>query len=201
MKKRILSIALIAPLIIVGCSSTGSTNSDDGTLLEAFNAFVNILDRSQPFVKESQEWEQYSIDKTNQGVVYSNATVEDTQFISKKMNAEYAGAVDRLSRIAAVNDSITKELDEASQDYRFTYHQVMTVKAKNSAKPIGYCVNFDVNLYENGKPTSWDASGNTQKGFIYLATDKPLSISTVSPDFIKRMCGNEFFNKYKNPKS
>lgn len=195
MKKRVLPIAVFTTVLLSGCGSTDGNS----TLMEAFNSFTNILDRSLPFVEESQAWEQYAIDKTTQGVTYGTASTADSQFVSRKMDAEFGDAVDRLERPFAVNESIQKELDEAGRDYQFTYHHIMPVKDKRSSATIGYCVNFDAIRFENGKLTPVDTKGNLQKYFIYVAKDKPVSVTTAGDDFIKTMCGVSFYNKYKNP--
>lgn len=194
MKKRILFMALPAMLLVSGCSTTG-----DSSLLSALNQFASILEGTTPFVQESEEWEKYSIDKTAQGVTYSAADAADKQFVSRKVDAEYPAAVDRLARPFALSESAKRELDEANQGYHFSYNQIMVVKDKKTAKAIGYCVNYDVNRWENGKPTPWDTQGNIQKGFLYVATDKPVSAATAGHEFIQRMCGTSFYTTYKNP--
>lgn len=183
-------------LLISGC---GSTNSGDSSLLSALNQFATLLEGTTPFIQESESWEQYSIEKTAQGVTYSTANAAETQFVTRKMDAEYAAAVDRLSRPFAASDKLKNELDAANQGYHFKYNQIMVVKEKKTAKTIGYCVNYDVNRWENGRPTPLDAAGNIQQGFIYVATDKPVSAATVGPTFTQRMCGSSFYTKYKNP--
>lgn len=194
MKKGLLSISLVSAVVVAGCSA-------DSSLISALNQFGNILEGATPYIQESEEWEQYSIEKTAKGVVYGSVTKADEQFVSKKMDSEYPAAIDRLSRPFALNKETVKELDAVNKGYHFTYHQIMSVKDKSTSNIIGYCVNFDVNRWENGKPTSWDTAGNSQKSFIYVDKKRTLSISTVSSDFIKRMCGNDFYNKYKNPKA
>lgn len=188
---------LSATFIIAGCTTT----SGDSSLLSAVNQFSKILEGTAPFIQESKDWEQYSLEKTAQGITYSPANHTQKEFVAKKLDKEYGAAVDRLSRPFAYNKELQKELDEGNNDYRFTYNQVITVKDQKTAKTLGYCVNFDVNYWENGKPTAWDKDGNQQKAFIYVATDRPVSVTTVDRDFIKRMCGNEFYSKYKNPKN
>lgn len=197
MKKGLLSISLLSTLVITGCTTT---SGGDGGLLDAINQFTNILEGTKPFIQESKDWEKYSIEKTTQGVVYSPANKSDKEFVAKKLDKEYGPAVDRLSRPFAYNEELKKGLDEENNDYRFTYNQVMSVKDQKTAKTLGYCVNFDVNYWENGKPTAWNKDGNQQKAFIYVATDRPVSVTTVDRDFIKRMCGNDFYTQYKNPK-
>lgn len=194
MKKCYLSVSLLSSLFIAGCSATG-----DGGFLGALNQFSNLVDSAMPFVQESEEWKQYSIDKTAQGVTYHTATTADTQFASKKIESEYPAAIDRLARPFATHKNLQDELDEVNKDYHFTYNKIMTVKDKKSANTIGFCVNYDVNRFENGKPTPADTSGNLEKHFLYVAKDKPLSASTMGEDFIKQMCGVSFYNKYKNP--
>ena len=193
MKLRLLSVTVFTTLLVAGCSST----SGEGSVLGALKQFSAILDGTTPFVEESQGWEKYSIDHVQQGVTYSAATPVEAQFVDKKLHAEYPAAVDRLSRPFAVNDKLVKELDSVSTDHRFTYHNIMAVKAKQSGNVIGYCVSLDINLLENGQPTPWDRAGNIQKAFIYVAKDKPVSVATVDRDFIKRMCGEGFYNQYK----
>lgn len=195
MKKPIALMGLSTALLLSGCGTTDG----DGGLLSAINKFSELLDGTGPFIQESEEWEQYSIDKARQGLSYSTATAAEKQFVARKMDAEYPAAVDRLSRPFATSDRARQELDEANQGYRFTYNQVMVVKDKKTAKVLGYCVNYDVNRMEKGKPTPLDAPGNVQQHFVYVATDKPVSATTSGSDFIKRMCGDNFYNTYKNP--
>lgn len=196
MKKRHLAIAFASTLFVAGCSSTG-----DGALLSALNQFSKILDGAMPLVQESEEWEKYSIEKTQQGVIYGVANNADKQFVSKKFDAEYPAAIDRLSRPFALDKEAVKELEAANTGYHFKFNQIMPVKNKSNANIIGYCVNFDVNRWENGKPTASDAPGNVQKQFIYAAKDRPLSTTTANKEFTERMCGKDFYSKYKNPNS
>lgn len=192
MSKRILSITLLTTLVIVGCSSTG-----DAGFASALNKFANVLEGATPFIQESEAWEQYSIDKTKQGVVYKAASDADEQFVTRKMNTEYAAAIDRLSRPFALNDQAKKELNDAGKDYQFKYNKIIAVQDKNSSNVIGYCVNYDARRIENGQLTPLDAQGNVQKSFIYVAKDRPISVATVGNDFTKLMCGTSFFNQYK----
>lgn len=196
MKKYTLPVALLTTLFISGCSSTGS-GSNDGTLMEAFSAFVDILDRTQPFVQESEQWDQYSIEKSKKGLTYSPASSAEKQFVAKKMDSEFGVAIDKLERSVAITDDMQKELDAMSKKYQFTYNQVMAVKDKSTANTLGYCVNFDSIRYQDGKLTPVNTKGNLQKHFIYLTKDQPLSISTSGDDFIKRMCGIDFYNQFK----
>lgn len=192
MNKHILPMTLLTTLIIAGCSSTG-----DSGFANALNKFANVLEGATPFIQESEGWEQYSIDKTKQGVVYKAASNVDEQFVARKMNSEYAVAIDRLSRPFALNDKTKKALDDAGKDYQFKYNQIMAVQDKSTNKTIGYCVNFDARRIESGQLTPLDAQGNVQKSFIYVATDRPISIATATNDFTKLMCSANFFNQYK----
>lgn len=158
------------------------------------------LREQNPLSKNPKIVKNTVLKNTTQGVVYSPANKSDKEFIAKKLDKEYGSAVDRLSRPFAYNEELKKGLDEENNDYRFTYNQVVTVKDQKTAKTLGYCVNFDVNYWENGKPTAWNKDGNQQKAFIYAATDRPVSVTTVDRDFIKHMCGNDFYIQYKNPK-
>lgn len=196
MKKSTFSIALLATLFVSGCSSTGSSTGDS-TFVTAFKGFANIVTKAGPFIQEGEEWDKYSADYSQKGLTYSAATTADTQFVAKKMNAEYAAAIDRLARPFAKDEAMEKELDSANKNYHFTYNQIMAVKDKETNNIIGYCVNYDSNRWENGKPTPWDANGNVQKHFIYVATNKPVSAATVNEKFIVRMCGTQFYNQYK----
>ncbi|WP_207625557.1 hypothetical protein [Paenalcaligenes suwonensis] len=130
MKKRILLMALPTVLLVSGC---GSTNGDS-SLLSALNQFATLLEGTTPFIQESESWEQYSIEKTAQGVTYSTANATETQFVTRKIDAEYAAAVDRLSRPFATNDNAKRELDAANQGYHFKYNQIMVVKEKKQLK-------------------------------------------------------------------
>ncbi|UNM97175.1 hypothetical protein MMG00_04815 [Ignatzschineria rhizosphaerae] len=193
MKSYKIAISLTA-LMIAGCSTDGSSS-----YINALTKFSNILEGTTPLVQESKEWEQYSLDLTKTGVTYSAATSSEKKFATQKLEREYPAAIDRLSRPFALNDNAKKELEAANQNYHFNYHQIMTVKAKNDGKTVGYCINYDVNRWENGKPTPLDTAGNVQQHFIYLAQNKPLSATTTNLDFIKRVCGNSFYQKYKAP--
>lgn len=166
-------------LVSSGCTSTAKLLGD----------FAEVVADASPFVAEPEAWEAYSIEKTQQGVSYATASSE---FVSHKMENEYTAAIDRLSRLVARTEKSRKELDEANQDYRFTYHHIMTVKDKKTADKLGYCVSYDSERVVNGTVT--DPKENV---FIYVARDKPLSVATVSHDFIKLMCGESFYNKYK----
>lgn len=196
MKKHHLPITLLTTLFIAGCSSTG-----DGSFLNALNQFSNILDGAMPLTQESEEWEQYSIEKAKQGVVYSEATAADTKYVKHKFETEYPKAIDRLSRPFALTKDAVRKLEESNQGYHFTFNKIMAVKNRSNSNTIGYCINFDVNRWENGKPTELDAAGNVQKQFIYAAKDKPLSTMAVKESFIKRLCGDNFYNQYKDPKA
>lgn len=192
MNKHILPITLLTTLVIAGCSSTG-----DSSFASALNKFTNVLENATPFLQESEEWEKYGIDKSKQGVVYSAASSSDSQYVSRKMDAEYPAAVDRLSRPFASTAKAKQDLDNANKGYHFKYNGIMAVKDKGTSNIIGYCVNYDANRYVNGQPTSWDEPGNVQKQFIYLATNKPISVATSNRDFIKRVCGESFYNQYQ----
>ncbi|MGG4603471.1 hypothetical protein ACLPHM_01635 [Paenalcaligenes sp. Me131] len=197
MKKRVLVLALPAALLVSGCGSMG--DGSDGSFLSALQRFSTLLDGTTPFVEEAEEWKQYSITKTAQGVTYTTATTSDTQFVVRKMDTEYVAAIDRLSRPFAISESAKKELDEANKGYQFTYNQIRAVKDKTTSNTIGYCINYDVNRHENGQPTPLNAPGNVQQGFLYVAKDKPVSATTSNIEFIKRMCTEDFYNRYKNP--
>ena len=196
MKKSTFSIALLATLFVSGCSSTGSGTSD-GSFTSAFNNFTNMLTKATPFIQESEEWDNYGIEKSQQGLTYSEATAADQQFVTKKMDTEYVAAIDRLSRPFAKNDEMAKELDNANKNYHFTYNQMMAVREQKTNNIIGYCVNYDSNRWENGQPTSWDTAGNVQKHFIYVDRNRPISVATANEKFIIRMCGSKFYNQYK----
>lgn len=189
MKKQsvMLSILCSSVLFIAGCNSTG----------DAFKKFANILDGAMPFVKESEEWEAYSINTTQQGVVYAKSTAADQQFVSKKMDKEYSDAVNRVASPFALNSKAKQELSESNQGYQFKYNEIVAVKDKKSAEVIGYCVNYDSDRIINGKVAEVKDEDKIRKDFIYVAKDKPVSLATVSADFIKVMCGKDFYNKYK----
>jgi hypothetical protein len=189
MKKRILSISLLTTLLASGCGTTNESG---------MSKLANLVSKAMPFVQESEEWETYSNQKTQQGVSYSTASTSDIQYISNRMDAEYARAVDRLSRPFASEKNLEKELDKANKNYHFKYNTALVVKDK-SAATIGYCVNYDVTRWENGRATAPDADGNETQAFIYVAKDKPVSLATVDRDFIKKMCGTNFYNQNKNP--
>lgn len=72
----------------------------------------------------------------------------------------------------------------------------MAVKDR-AATTIGYCVNYDSDCYENGKLKAVSKDDEIRNAFIYVARDKPISVSTASDEFTQNMCGQEFFNKYK----
>lgn len=192
MKKTILLLSMLgtSTLLLSGCNSTNSTN-------DAWGKFANILNGAMPFVKESEDWETYSIEATQQGVIYAKSTAADQQFVSKKMNKEYADAVNRVANPFAANSKLKQELAESNQGYQFKYNEIVVVKDKKSSEVIGYCVNYDSDRIINGKVAEVKDEDKIRKDFIYVAKDKPVSLATVSADFIKVMCGKDFFNKYK----
>lgn len=188
MKKHILATTLLSVLFVSGCSTTNGG---------AWDKFTDLVSKAMPFVQESEEWEAYSIQKTTQGVIYSEANSNDKQFVEKKMAAEYSAAIDRLARPFATNEKTNQELTKENQNYQFKYNRIMTVKDKTSSNTIGYCVNYDSDRLENGKIKVVPESDQIRKSFIYVDRSKPVSIATSGEDFIKRMCGENFYNKYK----
>lgn len=191
MKKSILSITLLATAIgVTGCSTTNK---------DMWTEFSNILTDAVPFLNESEDWEKYGINVAQQGVVYSAATTSDMQFVSKKMDAEYAAAVSRLATPFARKPEHKAKFDQENQGYVFKYNKVMVVKDKKTSNVLGYCVNYDRSSNIPGQATKQD--DNLIKQFIYLAKDRPLSVSTATSDFTKRVCGTEFYTKYKDPKA
>lgn len=188
MKKKYLLIAALPVFILSGCSTSGTA--------DALSKFGNMLSDAMPYVKESEEWEAYGIDIAKQGVVYSSASSSDMQFVSNKMNTEYAAAIDRLAGPFARNQKTQGDLAKANQGYVFKYSQVQVVKDKKTSNTLGYCVNYDRPETGLGKATK--AEDKLYKEFIYLTRDKPLSIATADADFTKRVCGTNFYNKYKN---
>lgn len=182
-------MSLLSALFIAGCGTTTES---------AIKQFSSILNNAMPFVQESEDWEAYSLEITKKGIIYGTATAADKQFVSKKMDNEYPAAVDRLSRPFAVSKKTQKELD-SDIGYRFKYNQVMPVKDKKTSNIIGYCVNFDVAVLNKGKATPSDSAGNVTQSFIYVAKDRPISVTTVSADFTKLVCGDNFYKKYKDP--
>lgn len=190
MKKTILLFGMLSTsfLLVSGCSS----NND------AWGKFANILDGAMPFVKESENWEAYSIKATQQGVVYAKSTAADQQFVSKKMDKEYPDAINRVASPFAFSSKSKQELAESNQGYQFKYNEVIAVKDKKSSNIIGYCVNYDSDRVINGKIAEVKDEDKIRKDFIYVAKDKPVSIATVSEEFTKTMCGNDFYKKYKS---
>lgn len=143
MQKKILLTLLLSTSIflISGCSSTNSV----------WDQFTNILSDAAPFIKESEEWEAYSIKTTQQGVVYSAANSTDKQFVSQKMDTEYPAAIERLSSPFAISTKAKDELAKENQGYRFKYNDIMTVKDKKTSTTLGYCVNYDSDRVIDGK--------------------------------------------------
>lgn len=186
MKKIILSGAVISTMLIAsGCSTSGTNTA--GMLTE----LANILTDATPFLNEGEEWHTYSEQMSKQGLSYATATAADQQFVSKKMDTEYAAAVDRLSRPFARSNKEKKELDKVNQNYGFKYNHIRVVKDKKTSNTIGYCVNYDRTQIDNKK--------KLEKQFVYIAKDKPISAATAHQDIIKRMCGEDYYKQYKNP--
>lgn len=163
-----------------------------------FAEFSNLLSDVMPFVNESEQWDAYSIKTAQQGLVYEAASAADMQYVSNRMDAEYAAAIARVASPFARNDKNKKEFAETNQNYRFNYNKVMIVKDKKTSNSLGYCVNYDRLAYGQAKEIKEDKK--LYKQFIYVAKDQPISMATVHGDFTKRVCGNDFYNKYKNPK-
>lgn len=183
MKKIILSSAVISTMLLAaGCSTSGG-----GVTTGMINEFKNILVDTVPFVNESKEWEAYSINAIQQGVVYSKGNAADLQFVSKKMDAEYAAAIDRLASPFARGAKAKQELNEANQNYRFKYHNVRVVKDKKTSNLLGYCVHYDRTQLDNPK--------KLENEYIYVTKDKPVSAATAHEDFVPRMCGKDFYIK------
>lgn len=189
MKKTILLFGMLSTsvLFVSGCSSSN----------DVWGKFSNILDGAMPFVKESEDWEDYSVKTTQKGVFYAKSTTSDQQFVSKKMNDEYADAVNRVASPFALNSKTKQELADSNQGYQFKYNEVMAVKDKQSSKVIGYCVNYDSDRVINGKVAEVKDEDKIRKDFIYVARDRPISIATVTEEFTKTMCGKDFYKKYK----
>lgn len=187
-RKRVLTLLLgTSTLLLSGC---GSTNS-------LLNQFSTILSNAAPFIQESEDWEAYSLKTTQQGVVYSAANSADKQFVSKKMDAEYADAIKRLSSPFAITNKAKEELAQDNISYRFKYNEIMVVKDKKTATTLGYCVNYDSDSFIDGKLIEVSNEDKIRNDFIYVAKDKPVSITTVSGEFTKVMCGENFYKKYK----
>lgn len=189
MQKKILLTLLLSTstFLISSCSSTNSV----------WDQFANILSDAAPFLKESEEWEAYSIKTTQQGVVYSAATSTDKNFVSQKMDTEYPAAIERLSSPFALTSKTKEDLAKENQGYRFKYNDIMTVKDKKTSATLGYCVNYDSDRMIDGKIRDVSDEDKIRNAFIYVAKDKPISVSTVSAEFIKVMCGEKFYNKNK----
>lgn len=189
MQKNMLALLLLSSstLLLSGCNST----------FEAWDKFTTILANTAPYVKESQEWEAYSIKATQQGVIYSVANASDRQFVSKKIDAEYVDAIARLSSPFAIGEDAKEELARENQGYRFKYNDIMTVKDKKTSKTLGYCVNYDSDRVIDGKLREVSEEDKIRKSFIYIAKDHPVSVSTGSFEFTKLMCGEKFYNKNK----
>lgn len=186
MTKRNLSIALITALLVTGCSST---NGGSG-FASALNQFADIIGGASPYLQEADEWEQYANATAQKGLTYQPASTTETQFVANKMNAEYASAINRLSKPFIKKEEVNREFDQANQNWHFKYNKIVTVKDQQSAQVVGYCVNYDANHWQNGQPTPVDAAGNVQNHKIYLATNRPLSTAAVHPDIIKTLCKN-----------
>lgn len=193
MKKILLSISTLAiTLSMSGCNTTTSM----------LTQLADTLEKATPFINEGKEWEQYSIDVANQGVVYSKASASDMQFVSKKMEAEYLDAMNRfMNPFSKKGGTLSDHMDKNNQHYVFKYNQVQVVKDKKTNNVLGYCVNYDSDMLENGKVMPVKEDEKIRQNFIYLTKDKPLSVTTVGKDFTKRVCGDDFYNKYKNPKA
>ena len=191
MKTQILSIGLLTTfaLFASGCS-TSSTNS--------FAEFSNILSDVMPYVNESERWDAYGKKIAQQGVTYASASSADMQFVSNKMDREYAAAINRLASPFARSEKNKTELAQANQNYVFKYNQVRTVKDKQSGNTLGYCVNYD--RLQNGQANKMKEEDKLFKQFIFVAKDQPISAATASSDFTKRVCGTDFYTQYKNPK-
>lgn len=189
MKKSVLFVCALPTLFLAGCSTSGGT-------ADALTKFGKIVSDVMPFVNETEEWEAYADNIVKQGLVYGSASTADMKFVSNKMDAEYASAVNRFASPFARNAKDQGDLAKANQGYLFKYNQVQVVKDKKTSNTIGYCVNYD--RLENGLGKDTKAEDKLYKEFIYIAKDKPVSIATITSDFTKKVCGESFYNKYKN---
>ncbi|WP_311750951.1 hypothetical protein [Proteus columbae] len=189
MKKNRLALLLLSSstLLLSGCNSTTGV----------WDKFTTILSDATPFLKESEEWEAYSVKTTQQGVIYSAANSTDKKFVSQKMDTEYPAAIERLSSPFAITSKSKEDLAKENQGYRFKYNDIMTVKDKSTSATLGYCVNYDSDRVIDGKIREVSDEDKIRNSFIYVAKDKPISVSTSSADFIKVMCGDKFYNKNK----
>ncbi|AOA58514.1 hypothetical protein [Acinetobacter larvae] len=197
MKKALVSITFLPILYLAACSASNhmwtQTANSVGVLAE-------ILNDANPFLEESNEWEAYGIKMAQQDLSYVPANSAEQAFVSKKMDQEYPAAINRLAAAFTRTDKAREELARENQGYRFKYNHVITVKDKKTQQTIGYCANYDGDRYREGKILPETDKTRIRKDFVFMTQDKPLSLTTSNKTFIKRVCGEDFYRKYKDPR-
>ncbi|QEZ90864.1 MULTISPECIES: hypothetical protein [Proteus] len=184
MKKNIFLIG-IAALVLSGCNS-GSENS--------FEKFTKIVTNLSSYSSEVDEWNDYGANLKKNGIKYEAANSSDQKFVQDKMDSEYVNAINHVGSAFTVTEKSKQELEKENQGYKFTYNKIVTVKDTSKNNTVGYCVNYDSARVIDGQIKSEDKD---KKNFLYIDKSRPLSIFTGSSDFIKVVCGDDFYNKYK----
>ncbi|MDL5165847.1 hypothetical protein QSH14_01930 [Proteus faecis] len=184
MKNNIFLIS-IASLVLSGCSS-GTENS--------FEKLTKIVTNLSSYSAEVDEWNDYGTNLKKNGIKYEDANSSDQKFVQNKMQSEYANAINHVGSAFTITEESKEELAKENQGYRFIYNKIITVKDISKNTTIGYCVNYDSERIIDGQVKSEDKD---KKNFIYIDKNRPLSIFTGSSDFIKVVCGDDFYKKYK----
>lgn len=184
MKKNLFFIGAAA-LILSGC------NSDlDGSI----NRFTKIVTNLSSFSSEVDEWNTYGADMKKNGIKHEASNASDETFVKNKMDSEYQGAIAHVGSAFTITQSSKEDLEKENQGYKFTYNKIMTVKDANKNNTLGYCVSYNVERIIDGEVKSEEKDKNN---FIYIDKIKPLSVFTGSETFIKDVCADDFYNKYK----
>lgn len=186
MRKKIIFVGLTA-LFLSGCNSSSGTDS-------SFEKFTKIVTNLSSYSSEVDEWDNYGAKMKKEGIIHEPANLADKKFVKNKMDSEYVAAVNHVGSAFTLTDESKKELAKENQGYKFTYNEILTVKNKNKNNTIGYCVNYDTERSIDGQIKSEDKD---KKNFLYIDKIKPLSILTGGSDFIKLMCGDDFYNRNK----
>lgn len=186
LKNSICTVSLISLATLSGCSSDNNMMSK---AVKNLALTASILNDSKPLIKESNDWEQYSVEAAKSGLKYSLPSSNDKAFVENKMNTEFPEAIARVASPFVRDSASQQEMQRVNQGYIFKYHEIQVVN-NHSNSTIGYCVSYD---YENKLQSQKD----NKNQIIYVSKDtKKLSVTTSNEDTMKNLCGDHFYKKH-----